>query len=85
MLIIISIIVGYTLGVAPFLYMVKKTKEENKQNVESKKIDRETNKIFDEWLNGEKSQNEQENTNSLADIYEEYITGISKGGNANGK
>lgn len=71
-MILIAVIVGYILGVAPFIVPkiieIRRNKIIETENNEEQKIQ---NDIFNEWLNGpqESSQVNQ------ADIYTEYITG----------
>lgn len=78
-MILIAVIIGYILGVAPFLY--PKFMEKQEQNKQAKQEDskgKEVNEIFNEWLNGP----EQKQTTQVdqADIYNEYMTGIVKKG-----
>ena len=72
-MIILAVIIGYILGISPFVVpkiieliqsiKFKKVKEEE----EKEKID-----LFDEWLNGPKENRVGINQQ---DIYNEYITG----------
>ena len=70
-MILIAVIVGYILGIAPFvapkILELRKEKAVEETNKEDEKTH---NEIFDEWLNGPKK------TVNQADIYNEYITGI---------
>ena len=80
-MILLAVVVGYLLGVAPSIY--KEIKEiinnrEAKSNAEKDGI--KTQELFDEWLNGPKKPETTEtpqNNNGVnqADIYTEYITG----------
>ena len=76
MITIIAMIIGYILGIAPFItpkiielvrnrVNTSKKEEENKEQAE----------IFDEWLNGAKKEETPTSINQQ-DIYNEYITGI---------
>ena len=81
-MILVAVIVGYILGVMPFI--VPKILEKKEEQIELKKDeeDYKTQKeIFDEWLNGTK-ENRNDNKVNQADIYKEYVTGIEtvKGG-----
>lgn len=75
-MILIAVITGYVLGIAPFIYkeiidrtLINKSKKEEteKQNT--------AEQIFNEWLNGADANK----TNQVSNIYEEYMTGETKG------
>ena len=71
-MILIAVIVGYILGIAPFIVLkIVNNKEqkvaENKEE-ENYKVQQE---IFDEWLNGPKKENQI----NQEDIINEYLTG----------
>lgn len=75
-MILIAVITGYVLGIAPFIYkeiidraIINNTKKEEteKQNT--------AEQIFNEWLNGA----DVNKTNQVSNIYDEYITGETKG------
>lgn len=83
-MILLAVIIGYLLGVAPSIYKEIKeiiNKREEKSNAEKDGI--EINELLDEWLNGTKKTETPEtpetpqNNNGVnqADIYTEYITG----------
>ena len=84
-MILLAVVVGYLLGVAPSIYKEIKeiiNKREEKSNAEKDGI--KTQELLDEWLNGPKKPEEPakpettENNNvgiNQADIYTEYITG----------
>lgn len=75
-MILISVVVGYLLGIAPFIY-IKLTEREKK--IENKEpVTTISNEIFNEWLYGEQKVQHQKNQE---DLYEEYMTGkeVSKG------
>lgn len=83
MMILLAVIVGYVLGIAPFLLpKINITKKNNNDE----QIKKEQTQILDEYLNGAKIKVEEdkeeyiENKNSTKEIFEEYLTGISKGG-----
>lgn len=74
-MILVAVIVGYILGVMPFI--VPKILEKKEKQIELKKDeeDYKTQKeIFDEWLNGKK-ENSDDNKVNQQDIYNEYLTG----------
>ena len=74
-MILVAVIVGYILGVLPFI--VPKILEKKEEQIELKKGEEEyktQKEIFDEWLNGTK-ENRNDNKVNQEDIYKEYITG----------
>lgn len=69
-MILISVLVGYALGIAPFVVpeIIKLIQGRTKKiDIEKQK---EQDEIIDEWLNGAKADRVNQ-----ADIYKEYITG----------
>lgn len=78
-MILIAVVVGYILGIAPYIYskFIEK-QEQNKQIKQENSKEKEATEIFNEWLNGP----EQKQTTQVdqADIYNEYMTGIVKKG-----
>ncbi|MEG1705073.1 MAG: hypothetical protein RR290_00670 [Clostridia bacterium] len=76
MIIIISMVIGYILGVLPIIYsqIIKfegnKIRENNKENESHKDL---TPDIIDEWVNGKKEDNKKALTPN--DILNEYMTG----------
>lgn len=78
-MILIAVIVGYMLGIAPSIYrdITDKTKEK-KQVITHETEKTEQQEIFEEWLNGPKEVNKTEITQE--DIYKEYTTGIVEKG-----
>ena len=72
-MILIAVIVGYILGITPFIVLKiinnKEVKIEENREAEFYKVQQE---ILDEWLNGPKKQ---ENTINQQDIINEYLTG----------
>lgn len=80
-MILIAVIVGYLLGIAPFIYLKlqdkqEKTPKEEKGNEVANKNEIPAD-ILDEWLNGTKDKNKI----NQQDIYQEYVTGqeVTKG------
>lgn len=76
-MILISVVVGYLLGIAPFIY-IKLTEKEKKIKDEEPVTTTISNEVFNEWLYGEQKVQNQKNQE---DLYEEYMTGkeVSKG------
>lgn len=75
-MILIAVIVGYLLGIAPFIFMYfykKKieAKEEQKIQVENK----EGKEIFNEWVYGREKEEILQNKFNQEDIFKEYTTG----------
>lgn len=72
-MILIAVVVGYILGITPFIVLKiinnKEQKVEENREAESYK---EQQEIFDEWLNGPKKDN---STINQQDIINEYFTG----------
>ncbi len=69
-MVLIAVIVGYVLGIAPFIYKTIVEKTDKKEATEKQAS---TEQIFNEWLNG------PEKTNQETNIYDEYMTGEVKG------
>lgn len=74
MILIIAVIVGYILGIAPFVVpKIIELKDNKKQEIENKKESKSQEDILYEWLNG-KTEEDTKKVNQQ-DIYEEYVTG----------
>lgn len=75
-MILIAVVIGYILGIAPFIvpkiYEAIKSKNVRQEEVADNK---EQTEILNEWLNGPNKINEK----SQEEIYNEYITGEVKG------
>ena len=72
-MILLAVIVGYILGIAPFVVPKILELRKNKLVEDTNKEDSKTqNEIFDEWLNGPAKTNQV----NQEEIYNEYITGI---------
>ena len=70
-MIILAVVVGYLLGVAPFIVPKIIERIDNKKAVEEEAEEQqEKEEIFDEWLNGLKPE-----AVNQEDIYKEYVTG----------
>lgn len=73
-MILIAVIVGYILGIAPFVVpKIIELKDNEKQEIENKKESKSQEDILYEWLNG-KAEEDTKKVNQQ-DIYEEYVTG----------
>lgn len=75
-MILLAVIVGYILGIAPFVVpkIVEMKQNKTKREVEvQEQEDKTTTEIINEWLNG--PQKEEENKVTQQDIYNEYVTG----------
>lgn len=76
-MIILAVIVGYVLGVAPFI--VPKLYEamiNRKETVKEENVTRQEQELLDEWLNGPKKEEKNNNVANQQDIFNEYMTGI---------
>lgn len=77
-MILIAVVVGYLLGITPYIY--KEIREIMMNQYEKKKDNEEKNtaeEIFNEWLNGAKEDKKEVNQE---DLYKEYTTGeVTKG------
>lgn len=80
-MLIIAIVVGYILGVAPFLWLEYKDKYLQKKEAKTKNIENKNDmlEIMDEYLNGkkeaEKKEENERNDEIQYDIYKEFVTG----------
>lgn len=73
-MILIAVIVGYLLGIIPFIVpKLFKTKEEEQSNKEMENYYKNQEDILNEWLNGKDET--QSSGISQEDIFQEYITG----------
>ena len=69
-MVLIAVVLGYVLGIAPFIYKTIVEKTDKKEATEKQAS---AEQIFNEWLNG------PEKTNQEINIYDEYVTGEVKG------
>ena len=80
-MILIAVIVGYLLGVIPFIIPKLLEKRETQSEInENKEQVQKQEEIFDEWLNGAKISNEEKTEAqriNQEDIFKEYMTGIT--------
>ena len=81
-MILIAVVIGYLLGIIPFivpkLFSIKEEKQSNKE-VEDYYKNQEN--ILNEWLNGKEDKVNQTNEINQEDICKEYVTGkeVKKG------
>lgn len=81
-MILIAVVIGYLLGIIPFivpkLFSIKEEKQSNKE-VEDYYKNQEN--ILNEWLNGKEDKVNQTNEINQEDIFKEYVTGkeVKKG------
>lgn len=81
-MVLIAVIIGYLLGIIPFivpkLFSIKEEKQSNKE-VEDYYKNQEN--ILNEWLNGKEDKVNQTNEINQEDIFREYVTGkeVKKG------
>lgn len=69
-MVLIAVIIGYVLGMAPFIYKTIVEKTDKKEEIKKQTS---AEQIFNEWLNGPEKANQETN------IYDEYVTGETKG------
>lgn len=81
-MLIIAVVVGYILGVAPFLWLEYKDKYLQKEEAKTENDERKNDmlEIIDEYLNGKKETEKKEETKTendeiQYDIYKEFVTG----------
>lgn len=78
-MILIAVIVGYILGVTPFIIISLLERKERKFEIlQNEKQANEQAEIFNEWLNGKEPTQEQ---TTHVNLFNEYMTGkvTSKG------
>nr|DAI63185.1 MAG TPA: hypothetical protein [Caudoviricetes sp.] len=75
-MILIAVIVGYLLGIAPYIYKEVKEILTNRNEEKNKEEEKNTaEEIFNEWLNGANEKNVNQE-----DLFKEYTTGeVTKG------
>ena len=79
MILIVAVIVGYILGIMPFIMPnILQKKEEHVEKKQDEINQKKEMEIFDEWLNGVKTV-QIDNKINQADIYQEYTTGETAG------
>ena len=71
---ILAVVIGYLLGVAPFVTPKIVTLIQNRVGkIKEEKTENEALDIFNEWLNG--PQDDEKEKVNQEDIYNEYVTG----------
>lgn len=81
-LILIAVVIGYILGIVPFIVpKIFNIKEEKQSNKELEGYYKNQENILNEWLNGKEKVEIQDNMVNQEDIFKEYITGqeVKKG------
>ena len=75
-MILIAIIVGYILGVIPFILpKILSLKEEKQSSQEMENYYKNQENILNEWLNGKEDEIVQTNEIDQEDMFKEYVTG----------
>lgn len=83
MIVIISVVVGYILGILPFFILKKIDKQEKKEIVkQEKEIKTEASEILTEYLYGNKKENNAKQKEKIKknSILNEYLNGKEKDG-----
>lgn len=75
-MILIAVIVGYILGVIPFILpKILSLKEEKQSSKEMENYYKNQENILNEWLNGKEDEVTQTNEIDQEDMFKEYVTG----------
>ena len=75
-MVLIAVIIGYILGIIPFIVpKLFSIKEEKQSNKEMENYYKNQENILNEWLNGKEEVEAQEKGINQEDIFKEYITG----------
>lgn len=75
-MILIAVIVGYILGVIPFILpKILSLKEEKQSSKEMENYYRNQENILNEYLNGISTETTQTNEIDQEDMFKEYVTG----------
>lgn len=75
-MILIAIVIGYLLGIIPFIVpKLFSIKEEKQSNKEMEDYYKNQENILNEWLNGKNESETQDSGINQEDIFKEYITG----------
>lgn len=81
-MILIAVVIGYLLGIIPFIVpKLFSIKEEKQSNKEMEDYYKNQENILNEWLNGKEDKVNQTNEINQEDIFKEYVTGkeVKKG------
>ena len=81
-MILIAVVIGYLLGIIPFIVpKLFSIKEEKQSNKEMEEYYKNQENILNEWLNGKEDKVNQTNEINQEDIFKEYVTGkeVKKG------
>ena len=75
-MILIAVMVGYILGVIPFILpKILSLKEEKQSSKEMENYYKNQENILNEWLNGKEDEVTQTNEIDQEDMFKEYVTG----------
>jgi len=75
-MVLIAVIVGYILGVIPFILpKILNLKEEKQSSKEMENYYKNQENILNEWLNGKEDKVTQTNEIDQEDMFKEYVTG----------
>ncbi len=75
-MVLIAVIVGYILGVIPFILpKILNLKEEKQSSKEMENYYKNQENILNEWLNGKEDEVTQTNEIDQEDMFKEYVTG----------
>lgn len=75
-MVLIAVIVGYILGVIPFILpKILTLKEEKQSSKEMENYYKNQENILNEWLNGKEDEVTQTNEIDQEDMFKEYVTG----------
>ena len=81
-MILIAVVIGYLLGIIPFIVpKLFSIKEEKQSNKEMEDYYKNQENILNEWLNGKEDKVNQTNEINQEDIFKDYVTGkeVKKG------
>lgn len=75
-MVLVAVIVGYILGVIPFILpKILNLKEEKQSSKEMENYYKNQENILNEWLNGKEDEVTQTNEIDQEDMFKEYVTG----------
>lgn len=75
-MVLIAVIVGYILGVIPFILpKILNLKEEKQSSKEMENYYKNQENMLNEWLNGKEDEVTQTNEIDQEDMFKEYVTG----------
>ena len=75
-MVLIAVVIGYILGVIPFIIpKIFSAKEEKQSSKEMENYYKNQENILNEWLNGKENEATQTNEIDQEDMFKEYVTG----------